>query len=140
MEMGTKRATATPRRHGAIPYILTVAVASLTMFKKSIRGNPIIVLDGYRYCKNKELGLKTRWQCTNRKECCTASLPVFKKSTQGNPILVVDGYRYCKHRVSGLKTRWICPKLRTFCRAVLFTINDEVVTKKGVHNHPRTDD
>ncbi|KAL0831909.1 hypothetical protein ABMA28_001428 [Loxostege sticticalis] len=67
----------------------------------------------------------------------TVGKPVFKKSTQGNPILVVDGYRFCKHRVSGMKTRWICPSSKNYCPAVVFTVNDEIVTSKGVHNHPR---
>ncbi|KAL0881503.1 hypothetical protein ABMA27_001354 [Loxostege sticticalis] len=121
--------------------------------KRSNKGNPIIVIDGYRYSKHTVSGLKTRWYCSHHHKKCSAVLytiqdeivscrgikPKFIQSQKGNLMLVYKGYRYSKQSVRGLKTRWHCSSQHKRCSAVLFTVDDEIISLRSHHNHPKTD-
>lgn len=55
---------------------------SEAIFKKSSRGQRIIFLSGYRFCKNKVMGQKTYWQCaTHKHRKCRAKLHTIDNDT-----------------------------------------------------------
>lgn len=42
-------------------------------FVRSLRGNPLILLQGFKFYKYRTIGLKSRWQCsTHNSKGCTA--------------------------------------------------------------------
>lgn len=38
------------------------------------RGTPMLVAGGYRFYKDKDFGMKTRWHCSNKKHKCKAAI------------------------------------------------------------------
>lgn len=66
-------------------------------------------------------------------------VPVFTTSKYGTPIIQWNGYRYNKYPTKsiGPKNRWICTSQGSKrCKALLVTINGEVVQVRNDHNHP----
>lgn len=59
--------------------------------------------------------------------------PIFVRSNRGNLMIIAAGYRFYNHMKLGAKVRWKCTTVG--CRAVLFTVNNEVVKCNLVHNH-----
>uniref|UniRef100_A0A2H1VN69 SFRICE_004113 n=1 Tax=Spodoptera frugiperda TaxID=7108 RepID=A0A2H1VN69_SPOFR len=56
---------------------------------------------------------------------------------QGIKQIVLEGYKYSFLRMNGKSlARWRCVKQRKGCRALLVTVDGEIVQHKHSHNHP----
>lgn len=59
-------------------------------------------------------------------------------SQRGCRLLLHDGFTYYKNRVFGAKTRWRCSSHSSKrCNARVFTIEEEIIVIKSLHNHLR---
>ncbi|KOB68644.1 Uncharacterized protein OBRU01_18001 [Operophtera brumata] len=82
----------------------------LAMFSFSARGNPILTLAGFRFCKDNMTATKIRWKCAQANHGCRAVIHtvidgnVIVKylkmviSKHGNPLISFFGYKYSKQR------------------------------------------
>lgn len=62
----------------------------------------------------------------------------FSHNRRGTKTLFVHGFKYYKHLEKGDKIRWTCALKSTMrCKAIVLTIQDEIIYLKNEHNHPR---
>ncbi|KAI5646773.1 FLYWCH zinc finger domain-containing protein [Phthorimaea operculella] len=122
-----------PRQYGPARPIATPNDASLTV-------------DGYHYTILTQTGKgkkrKSFWRCAMADIVGRHWLMLICQvmvSSRGTRKIFLDGYSYNLHRTIGAKTRWRCRSGHDSCKAVVFTIDDDVVTQKGEHNHPPFD-
>ncbi|KAL0831920.1 hypothetical protein ABMA28_001439 [Loxostege sticticalis] len=108
----------------------------------SRKGNPMIKVDNYTFCKKGVSGIKSRWVCsTHNHRGCTAMVhmiqnEIFIRSRRGKTLLAIGGYTFCLQATSGIKRRWICSTHNhKRCRAVVHTMGDEVIWLKNEHTH-----
>ncbi|CAH2040271.1 unnamed protein product, partial [Iphiclides podalirius] len=63
--------------------------------------------------------------------------PVFVTTSRGARMVSISGSNFYRHCTTGYKTRWFCATHQRFgCKAVLFTVEDNIVTCRNNHNHP----
>lgn len=67
---------------------------------------------------------------------CLVFLVQFVTSIKGKPQIKIGPYKFykCKIIARSGKTRWECSSGRG-CKAVVYTIDDIVITMRNVHNH-----
>ncbi|CAG9579987.1 unnamed protein product [Danaus chrysippus] len=102
--------------------------------KKSLRGNPIISIDGYRFSRRyvNQNKAKVRWRCsTHHSLKCRAVVFTVK----GEVV-----YTYSLHSLkmdsSCLRRRWRCSTHTSKgCLGKLTTLNDKIIKINAVHNH-----
>ncbi|CAH2040270.1 unnamed protein product, partial [Iphiclides podalirius] len=124
----------------------------------SERGARLLVLDGFKFRRQCDIGIKTRWWCsTHYNRGCRAVVYTIgpeaihwknmhnhpparlEQSARGAPIITIGGYRFSQHKRIGEKTRWFCGSHHSKrCKAVIYTIEDEIVKCNNTHNHPPT--
>ncbi|KAI5646802.1 FLYWCH zinc finger domain-containing protein [Phthorimaea operculella] len=65
--------------------------------------------------------------------------PVFTVNSRGNRMIVIGSYKFSLHtdskKSAGPKKRWVCSYWSRCCRAVVNTLNDDIVAYKEEHNH-----
>ncbi|KAI5646693.1 FLYWCH zinc finger domain-containing protein [Phthorimaea operculella] len=129
------------------------------IFKKSKRGTPLLVLDGFTYSQHNLKGPRVRWRCSTHKYCRATittedgkiirnlswiDIPVveFSKSKRGRPVIKLGKYRYNKYTGgafrgdTGPRARWICDKRRPRCNASFITVDNRIVKiNNNTHNH-----
>ncbi|KAI5646734.1 FLYWCH zinc finger domain-containing protein [Phthorimaea operculella] len=138
-------------------------VVAAVEYVYSQKGRRMIRLNNYTYSATSigRKGQKVRWRCsTHHNHGCSAAVwtfdceetiiavkdqhthpPILKHSlimvsSRGTRTILLDGYTYHHHVKKGAKTRWRCRSGHDSCKAVVFTIDDDVVMQKGEHNHP----
>ncbi|KAL0881478.1 hypothetical protein ABMA27_001341 [Loxostege sticticalis] len=64
-----------------------------------------------------------------------SSRAFFSTTSRGARIICLGGYKFTKQYKVKYKTRWWCGSSRA-CPAVVYTIDDKIVSCKHKHNHP----
>ncbi|GBP73795.1 hypothetical protein EVAR_42967_1 [Eumeta japonica] len=65
---------------------------------------------------------------------CMQSTFMLLSYRTGEAALYIEGYKFTIHSRPGIKVRWTCA-YRRGCKAVVYTIDDRVVSTKNCHNH-----
>ncbi|KPJ13092.1 FLYWCH-type zinc finger-containing protein 1 [Papilio machaon] len=80
----------------------------------------------------------TTSESDNRWRCDQNESPVFSTTSKGARMILWSGYKFLRQRVNDGKTRWWCgTHNKKGCKAVIFTVEDEVIIKGNPqHNHP----
>ncbi|KAI5646837.1 FLYWCH zinc finger domain-containing protein [Phthorimaea operculella] len=136
-------------------------------FVTSQRGKRLLKVGPHRFCIQSRSGIKVRWVCSthnhrgcravvhtiddeiirinnihnhNHQTSRTGLVARIVMTERGTLKLYLDGYTYHRQvtRSSGAKTRWRCRSGNDSCKAVVFTVDDDLVMQKGEHNHPPT--
>uniref|UniRef100_A0A2H1V0M4 SFRICE_016431 n=1 Tax=Spodoptera frugiperda TaxID=7108 RepID=A0A2H1V0M4_SPOFR len=115
------------------------------VYSISKRGGHLISVGGYRFCRQRSSGLKTRWSCsTDNSKGCRAAIftvdntivkinnihnhnAVFSISKKGTHLIRVGGYSFGRQQSNGVKTRWRCSTGHKGCRAAIYTIDDTIM-------------
>ncbi|KAL0831908.1 hypothetical protein ABMA28_001427 [Loxostege sticticalis] len=65
------------------------------------------------------------------------SLITLFRGRTGSYYLVHDGFKYNRHVMimGGLKTRWRCARHKKGCKAVVYTYDGVLISRKNEHNH-----
>lgn len=61
--------------------------------------------------------------------------PVFIRGSRGARIISIGGFKFLKQATYGIKTRWYCRCQRNGCKAVIYTIEDQIIKCNNNHNH-----
>ncbi|XP_073953045.1 uncharacterized protein [Choristoneura fumiferana] len=148
------RATISTRLGGSAGTIalLDVQPSYTLQFLRTKAGGRILLYQGYKYHRQSQNQLKTRWQCGNHRPFrCSAVVHtyndevirinelLFLPSTRGSRILFFAGYKFHRHYATGVKARWHCATRRKHgCLASLITVEDKINIKANcriMHNH-----
>ncbi|CAH2040282.1 unnamed protein product, partial [Iphiclides podalirius] len=106
---------------------------------KSAKGNSLVNVGGYRFSlkKNRPKGPKQRWRCTSHDR-----FPPYQvlETIRGNQLICLGGFRFSrkkdKRTSHSPKLRWRCATHhKSGCTATLYTMEDNIVSIKNVHNH-----
>ncbi|XP_063367580.1 FLYWCH-type zinc finger-containing protein 1-like [Cydia amplana] len=92
-------------------------------FVTSRQGNRVLRLNGYSFYSD---GTKIH---------NTHTRPVFQTTSRGGRMIVMGGYKFFRQVTYGPKTRWFCSGQGRGCKAVIFTVDDEIIDSKNEHNH-----
>ncbi|CAH2040283.1 unnamed protein product, partial [Iphiclides podalirius] len=134
-------------------------------YVKSQRGNTLLRLNNYNFTLRKRTSKvhnKKRWVCsTHINRGCKAAVTTindavvsrkyehnhqpttFVTSQRGNTLLRIGSYTfyYKKPKPGGTahKKRWVCSThFSRGCKAVVYTVDDEIVTLRHDHSHEPT--
>ncbi|KAI8421120.1 hypothetical protein MSG28_008213 [Choristoneura fumiferana] len=112
------------------------SIKAIVFFGETCKGGRYIYYRGYKYHKEKQSGLKTRWYCgTHRRLGCHGAISTieddiikfqFLLTKAGGRMLFYQGHKYHRQSHNQYKTRWQCVHNRPFrCLAVVHTYDDE---------------
>lgn len=57
------------------------------------------------------------------------------QTSRGARVIIYNGYKFFRQRVSAYKERWYCSHHVRGCKAVIFTIENDILSVKEQHNH-----
>lgn len=62
-------------------------------------------------------------------------LALYIELRNGKKLLMVNSYTFNVHSTNGKKQRWQCSSLAKGCNAVVYTLDDKVISYKNTHKH-----
>ncbi|KAI8421119.1 hypothetical protein MSG28_008212 [Choristoneura fumiferana] len=132
-----------PYAEGVLPVIWTFQHdndpkhTACPVFTTGSRGARIISISGFKFFRQAAYGMKTRWFCSEQRHGCKAVVytvedeivkyPVFIRGSRGARIICMSGFKFLRQATYGIKTRWYCRNQRNGCKAVLYTIEDQII-------------